>query len=476
MNLSIRIGGALLLPVAMLVGLSGYHLARIQDLVESNRTMAGVGYETDARAASLVADLAEVREFVAKSRILPDPEYAGALARAETQVRRDLDRLDQLELAEPARLAVARLTVAWREYLDARAEGPAPRVDAALAEVGSRVAELQAASRRAAERIVSTGAEEADRAWSVARIVAAGALVVVGLLAVVLVRSVVGPVRRVMAGSRRIAEGDFDVRIDPDGPPELVELARDFNRMAERLAELEDLKEELMTNVSHELKAPLASIQEASRVLVEGVPGPLNERQDRLVRHSLESGERLSKMISDLLDLTRLRGGAVAYEAERHDAADLVHASLSELSSLIEGRNLTVETDLPSEPVEVTWDGSLVLQVLRNLLSNAIRFTSEGGKIGIALTRAPGADEIEIRVRDMGPGIPDEDKERIFERFYRVDRRRRGSQGTGLGLAIARTIVEGHGGRIRVEDSASGGSEFVVRLPEVADVERGEVA
>jgi signal transduction histidine kinase len=156
----------------------------------------------------------------------------------------------------------------------------------------------------------------------------------------------------------------------------------------------------------------------------------------------------------------------VAYEIERHDAADLVHASLSELSSLIEGRDLTVETDLPSEPVEVTWDGSLVRQVLGNVLSNAIRCTPEGGKIGIAVSRAPRAEEIEIRVRDRGPGIPDEHKERIFERFYRVDTARsRQEGGTGLGLSIVKQILQAHGESIHVESTVGRGSRFWFDLP-----------
>jgi signal transduction histidine kinase len=235
--------------------------------------------------------------------------------------------------------------------------------------------------------------------------------------------------------------------------------------MAARLGDLDRLKQDFVAGVSHDLRAPLASIEETTRLLLEELAGPLEPRQRRMLELNLQATERLSAMIADLLDQRRLESAAIEYDVERQDARKLVEATLAETDRLAREKDQVVEADLPERPVEVEGDRSLLLQAVRNLVTNAIKFTPEGGRLGIRLLPETGGGLL-AEVWDTGPGIPAELRERIFERFYRGDPERRGRQGTGLGLAIARTIVEGHGGEIWVERGANGGSRFFLRLPE----------
>ena len=183
------------------------------------------------------------------------------------------------------------------------------------------------------------------------------------------------------------------------------------------------------------------------------------QQQRRLVELSLASAERLSVMIGELLDLARLRSGA-PLEPEPCDPADLARTAVRELAGLALERRIELRERMPEAPMEVWWDGSRVIQLLENLLSNAIRHAPDGSTVDVAVESA--GDGVELTVRDHGPGIDDDHKERVFDRFYRGEGRRSGS---GLGLAIARSIVDAHGGGIRVEDPAGGGARFVAWLP-----------
>lgn len=230
-----------------------------------------------------------------------------------------------------------------------------------------------------------------------------------------------------------------------------------------RLRELDQLKSDLLGNVSHELRTPLASIKGYVDNLLDGVTGPLPDRQRRYLVRVRENAERLTRMVSDLLDLTRIEAGKIELLPVALDVAEAVSEAAESLRPQARAREITLSLELgPCPPI---WgDPDKIHQVLTNLVSNAVKFSPSGGRVRVSTLPGPGA-MVRIAVADTGAGIPAEERERVFDKFYqvgRVDGER--PSGSGLGLTIARHLVELHGGRIWVEDAA-GGSSFAVLLP-----------
>jgi len=257
--------------------------------------------------------------------------------------------------------------------------------------------------------------------------------------------------------------------------------------MNKRFIEIDQMKRNFISHVSHELKAPLASMQETTHLLLEQIPGPLTDKQRRLLDLNLQSGKRLARMIGNILDLSRLEAGIVEYDMQPSDIADLIHSVVMELSPRAREKSLRILTDIQREPLIVECDPNRMVQLFTNLLENAIRFSKKGGIIGIhvrtlrefprmpqsAHARITGAKPSDgfalVKISDSGPGIEDAHKEAVFHRFHQVKHGKKShGESLGLGLAISRAVVEAHQGTIWVEDNPTGGAVFFVLLPGTA--------
>jgi two-component system, NtrC family, sensor histidine kinase GlrK len=264
----------------------------------------------------------------------------------------------------------------------------------------------------------------------------------------------------------------------------LTRLLQENKRMAMRLVEVDQIKKNFISHVSHELKAPLASMQETTHLILERIPGPLTDKQKRLLELNLQSGKRLAQMIGNILDLSRLEAGIVEYEMQRCDLADLIHNVVMELSSGAREKSLRLLTDIQREPLFVDCDPNRMVQLFSNLLENAIRFSGKGGTITVHLQcvrecprmphsararmphkTAPNGFAL-IGISDSGPGIDDAHKETVFHTFHQMQHGRKShGESLGLGLAISRAVVEAHAGTIWIEDNPQGGAMFFVLLP-----------
>ena len=256
--------------------------------------------------------------------------------------------------------------------------------------------------------------------------------------------------------------------------------------LAERIVEVDQMKRNFISHVSHELKAPLASMQETTHLMLERIPGPLTEKQQRLLNLNLQSGKRLAQMIGNILDLARLEAGIVEYDMQPADIADLMHNVVLELSSQARQRSLRILTDIQREPLIIDCDPNRMVQLFTNLLENAVHFSNRGGFIGVhvrtlrQLPKMPHAARVRVSnrthngfaligVSDSGPGIDDVYKESVFHTFHQMKQGKKSpGESLGLGLAISRAVVEAHKGTIWVEDNPSGGAIFFVLLPRAA--------
>jgi two-component system sensor histidine kinase GlrK len=264
-------------------------------------------------------------------------------------------------------------------------------------------------------------------------------------------------------------------------------LKEENKRMAARIVEVDQMKKNFISHVSHELKAPLASMQETTHVILERIPGPITEKQKRLLELNLQSGKRLAQMIGNILDLSRLEAGIVEYELQTADIADLMHNVIMELSVEARDKSLRILTDIQREPLLVECDPNRMVQLFTNLFENAVRFSSKGGSVSVNVTsvrrpprmphtaRARISSKLEsngfalIGISDSGPGIEDVQKEAVFRTFHQVKQGKKSlGESLGLGLAISRVVVEAHKGTIWVEDNPAGGAIFFVLLPRAA--------
>jgi signal transduction histidine kinase len=298
--------------------------------------------------------------------------------------------------------------------------------------------------------------------WWQLLLAGAVAAIIALALARLLALGMTQPLRDMAQAARRMARGDYDQRVQVRSRDEVGQLAEAFNRMAGEMEGLERLRRDLVANVSHELKTPISSLRAHLENLLDGVEEP----NPALLSVMLQQSERLSRLIDQLLDLSRLESGDVPLDLEPVKLAPLVERVLTEIEIARPDRAETVHvknevpTDLP--PVEA--DRERIHQVLFNLLDNAFRFTPAGGAVTVSAVRDNGS--CEISVQDTGPGIPAVHLPLVFERFYRVDTSRsREDGGTGIGLAIARSVVEAHGGRIWAESEQGHGSRFRFLLP-----------
>ncbi|WP_405115297.1 HAMP domain-containing histidine kinase [Micromonospora sp. NBC_01405] len=284
----------------------------------------------------------------------------------------------------------------------------------------------------------------------------------------VLAHGMTSPLREMTAAAGAMARGDYSRRVRATSRDEVGDLAHAFNKMAADLAAADQRRRELIANVSHELRTPITALRGVLENLVDGVA----PTEPAALRTALAQTERLSHLVADLLDLSRLDAGVVPLRRTQIDVADFLDEAVEHAAATAAGvgRDVRFRLDPLPAPLTVYADPARLHQVFANLLDNAARHSPTGGTVLVSAEERDG--HLHFEVTDEGEGIPVDERSRVFERFTRGDRSRGG--GTGLGLAIARWVVELHGGAIAVLDpdpphpSAHPGCRIRVSLPHPA--------
>ncbi|HEY2074553.1 MAG TPA: HAMP domain-containing sensor histidine kinase [Gaiellaceae bacterium] len=284
-----------------------------------------------------------------------------------------------------------------------------------------------------------------------------GGVLVAGLLGVYLTRRIVRPLMTLSSAADEIAGGSYDVEVpQPRGHDEIAQLSARFADMAAKLAEAEQLSRMFLMSVSHELRTPLTAIRGHVSALREGViEDP--EAYGMSLAVIEEEAMRLERLVGDVLDLAKLNAHRFTVLEEEVDMRELCERAYAAFGEVARQRAIDYRRNFDADPVIVT-DGDRVLQIISNLLSNAFRWTPEGGRVSLALGAENGA--VSVVVSDSGPGISPEERERIFRPFWSRD-----GGGTGLGLAIARELANALGGRIDLRSEPGLGARFELTLP-----------
>ncbi len=282
---------------------------------------------------------------------------------------------------------------------------------------------------------------------------AAAVALVSGVAVFWFVRSVMKPLRGLSAAATRMAEGDFSARAPENaGGRELREVNRTFNEMSGKLENVETNRREFVANVSHELRSPITSIRGFAEAMADGVIPP--EEQPDTMRLVAAESRRLSDLIDDLLELSRLEREDAKPDWSVFDINEMLRRAIIRRMSDLEKKDIDVSCEFETDPCFVRADSGRIEEVVINLLDNALKFTPEKGTI--TLSSAVVGNLVGVTVRDSGPGVPPEDREKIFDRFFTADRAHTSGKGTGLGLSICRRIMDMHGQSIRLLDTKEG--------------------
>ncbi len=329
------------------------------------------------------------------------------------------------------------------------------------------MADLQAledASQQGAfEKIKKLGEAGAD-AGKVAIFLAISALLGVIFVSLFITRSITLPLAKLIDKTREISNWVFKADLNLSSPPEIQELAIAINSMCERLKTVDKMKSDFFSTMSHELRTPLTSIKEGTSLLLEGVGGETSDKQKKLLKIIAAESHRLIDLVNASLDLSKIEAGMMTFNFGPADIYPLIQKAVTEIRPWAMAKGIRVEVPNPPPPFLVPMDAERILQALRNLIGNAIKFTPDGGQVTVSLRQEE--KKLLVAVKDTGIGISKENLTNIFDKY------RQGSlknpdviKGTGLGLAIVKHIVTAHGGNVWAESEPGQGSSFIFSLP-----------
>jgi two-component system sensor histidine kinase GlrK len=468
--------------IVLLLGVLTYDLSVVHRLatVQEELTTA------EQRAVTLSLEqrrlLNRLDELTRKLFVTKDPDYAQGVLETRAAFDEHLEELESLELSSKGARAVTELAEEWRGLpLSALAD------EAIAVEPGSEEERLLLLSfldlsqqlRQRADAV--TDAAEVTVDERVRRSVTASRQArtfswIAAISAVFLslptlwftISSIREPLRRLDEGARSVARGEYSYRLDEFQESEFSQLATTFNEMIRSLDRREKRDRDVLSHLSHELKTPLVAMHETNRLLLDGLPGALSVKQKRLVELNLESGKRLAEMISKLLDFARMEEDVLRYDLQRQDLVALTGRAVEAFSARANEANVSLTMNSAAEPVEAVCDGDRITQVIGNLIDNAIKFSPSDGSITVSVDqidsgRVDSTRTVVIEVADQGSGIPEGEREAIFERFRQLEGAKR--SGVGLGLAISRQIAKAHHGTLTVDDNEHGGSTFSLMFP-----------
>ncbi|MEX1254821.1 MAG: ATP-binding protein [Dehalococcoidia bacterium] len=314
--------------------------------------------------------------------------------------------------------------------------------------------------------LVAVPEQEITSAWRdvIPQLVIAGAAALLASVAAALLvsRSISRPLARMTRAAQEMARGNYDQKLDLRREDEVGRLSQAFDVMAGEVSHSHQMMRDFLANVSHELKTPLTSIQGFSQAMEDGAISSEEEYRD--AAHIInEESQRMRGLVDDLIDLSRLESGQAVIERAAVDPGEVLRSSARRFQRQAKEKGVDLGVDLADLP-RIEGDGRRLEQVFSNLIDNAIRHTPEGGAVSVRAEAPDGV--VRVTVHNSGSYIPPEDTQRVFERFFQLDRNRSsGNGGSGLGLAIARELVQAHRGSIVAHSDREAGTEFIVALP-----------
>lgn len=439
----------------------------VEQLADQSQTAVAQAAETSRGGRLLVEQTTALERVVRQYLILDDVELLQDYARLRANFKANTSRLS-LQPLDELQLRELNNTIEKEQTLyDELLRSPMTRADkTALVEGYVALSDLAGdvlnTSNALIDREVENMRRTGERAQRILWLQLLATIPLGVLLAVGVTLLIANPIRQLDQAIRRLGAGNFEGNIRVGGPADLKYLGDRLEWLREQLVELEEQKLLFLRHVSHELKTPLTALREGAELLYEGTAGSLSAAQSEIVEILRQKSLQLQHLIEDLINYHRTHESIGRLELAAVRADRIIEGVIEDHRLAAQARG--IRADLRLEPVELRADAEKVRAVVANLVSNAIKYSPEGGIICLMLRRE--YDNVIIDVGDAGPGIPPEDRERVFDWFYQGEQSHHGRvRGSGLGLAIAREFVVAHGGRVEVVNTRAGGALFRVTLP-----------
>ena len=449
-----------------LVGALAYSAWHTEQLAEQSRSAVFSASQAARASRALVNRISSIERLAQQRLAMDDPKLADDFQRVHASFRQVATELLQLPLDDTQRAALKKTITHEALLVELLSPGGA-RPNA------QRIAELSAELADTAYEVLAISGLVTDR--EVARLRANAELVqkqlillvlfgtaVALAIALALTRYISRPIHELDASIRQLGSADFTRPIHVPGPEDLQTLGERLDWLRLRLAELEAQKNRFLRHLSHELKTPLTALREGTELLNDGVGGELPPAQRQVVAIMRDNSLKLQRMIEDLLDYQRAVHAVATLQPHPVPLDRVVREVARSHELAMNAKNQRLNLDLATLSVDA--DEEKLRSIVDNLIGNAVKFTPAGGAISVAVRDA--GEDAAIEVLDSGPGVPAEEREAVFDSFFRG--RAKGNsrvEGTGLGLAIAREYAEAHGGRIRVMPHEGSGAFFRVTLP-----------
>ena len=451
--------------ILVMIAANAYILFQLHRVATTTTQAMTLDVQSIDLAKQLHTILFEEERHAQKYLISRDTVYRSLFLETNRLFRQYLDSLDDLSTAPEDRRAILhdRRIHAWHAegIVDEEDIDDRTRTDS-LDAIHHSLDELITRKQRVITDAMTDVELTATRSLRLALILTGGTFLASIIMAFFIARTITRPINTLVQGTERVARGSFEP-IQVTSTDEMATLAEAFNRMSDTLNKINTYKVEMMQQITHELRTPLQTIHAAHYILTESKHGPLTDDQRRLLATIRENVEKIANFSNQFLDLSRIEAGVMDYKPVRTDLNTMVKAVVDDARISAERKNIVLFfSSEPAQPVMLDTERGLL--VFTNLMSNALKYTDEGGTIHVAV--APYNGGVRVAVKDSGVGIPRDELPKVFTKFYRASTAVRGkSKGTGLGLALVKAIVEGHGGRVSVASAPGAGSTFTVDLP-----------
>jgi two-component system sensor histidine kinase GlrK len=479
-----RLVAGFLLMLIVVVALGAYATLKFRELSLFIPSIRSIDSETIMVADRLREIIFSQMEFEKKYALWGDQDFFRQFLATEPSFQKELDELDNILDRKGNKRGTREIKKIYKQYLEAvQTEVSLIRIkqeyskedfekikEDLIDDLFHQLNELKDDTEKELAAKIQMSSQICSQAYKIILILSISSIVMALLIAFFNARTIHRPISHMIREIKEIAQGKFEKHLNIPSPPEINELAMAFNHMCDRLKELDEMKADLIANVSHEFRTPLAVIREAVSLYIDSVDTASREKQSKLLGIVQEECERLIDSVNKVLNLSRMDAGIIDYQMEKYNLSHLIAIGVSKVQPIATRKEIALGVDVSSDSLYAVMDPEKMGQVFDNLLGNALKFTPEKGKVSIgAVLRQTDMEGysgdnkkefIEVRVSDTGPGIPEENIHDIFDKYKKLH-----EKGTGLGLYIARQIINAHGGNIWVESNGKTGSTFFFTVP-----------
>ena len=479
-----RLGLGYLLIVLVVIALGMYSTLKLGQLNKITRSINSIDNETIRLAERLRDTIFTERKFEKKYIVSKDEDFHRQFLETDKYINEDLEQISALLDAADKRWLISKVKEFYDQYLsivqeeirlmtnsmDYSQENYEIAKEDFVNQTIQKLEELSEKASAAIEKKRAMSGKIGTQAARVAVIITVVSVIMAILIAFFTARAINRPIALLIKGTREIARGRFEKHLIIPAPPEINELATAFNHMCDRLKEIDEMKADLISQISHEFRTPLAVIREAVNLNLDYISEGSTEKQLKLLGIIEEECERLINAVNKILTMSRMDAGMMDYHMEKISISNLIEMNVLKIRPIAERKGISIKLDLDGTLPQVNIDTEKIGQVMDILLDNALKFTPPKGKLSIGASFKDGETPsdffdkekgvVEVAVSDTGCGIPAENIPDIFNKFKKLN-----GKGTGLGLYIAKQIIDVHGGDIWVKSRKEKGSTFFFTVP-----------